>query len=440
MILEPRTTQHRTRDCARPGRWSSFPGCIATIVAALAVSTSLMPSLLPRSSVIQALFTGLLVVTGTVVSAFLERMSQNRSPAGRVGPPSGEHRVLAAIADVSLVAVSATVSHRWQNALRAAMDVPPIGVRHWVEVLAGAVAVVLVFTGAARLFRELVRRAGKRQLVAVAVAAAALAAACTTSAALPSSGSSHGVTDRIGESGRRFLSVESDGVSVPVRVYAGLSAAATVSERADVAVRELDRAGGFDRDHLVVAVPTGSGWIDANAVRGFEARWGDDVAIVAQQYADTPSWVTFLLDRDAAAESAQAMVGAIRTHLESLPDRHRPQVHVYGQSLGAVGGSAVFDEDRVEPCDALWVGPPAGGRYADGATVLANTSDPVVWWQPSLLWSPPDLDRARRDAPVPSWIPVVSFLQTTVDLLVSLDAAPGHGHRYGTDQTDCPEG
>ncbi|MHC3368885.1 alpha/beta-hydrolase family protein [Rhodococcus aetherivorans] len=72
-----------------------------------------------------------------------------------------------------------------------------------------------------------------------------------------------------------------------------------------------------------------------------------------------------------------------------------------------------------------------------GAIVTANTSDPVVWWQPSLLWSPPDLSRARRDAPVPRWLPVVSFVQATLDLPVALDAAPGHGHRYGPDQARC---
>ncbi|MQY23284.1 hypothetical protein NRB20_64120 [Nocardia sp. RB20] len=37
-------------------------------------------------------------------------------------------------------------------------------------------------------------------------------------------------------------------------------------------------------------------------------------------------------------------------------------------------------------------------------------------------------------APHPPWIPIVGFLQTSVDLLAALTPTPGHGHRYGTDQ------
>jgi uncharacterized membrane protein len=203
-------------------------------------------------------------------------------------------------------------------------------------------------------------------------------------------------------------------------------------------VRELERAGGFDRGHVVVAAPTGSGWIDANAVAGFESVYGGDVALVAVQYSSTPSWVTFVLDRDAAIDAAAALVAAVRSHLDTLDPAHRPQLHVYGQSLGAVGVAAAFDGGTAPGrCEALLAGPPAGSVRAEGGTVLANSSDPVIRWQPSLLWSPPDLSRARVDAPLPAWLPVIGFLQTTVDLLFALDAAPGHGHRYGPDQARC---
>ncbi len=39
-----------------------------------------------------------------------------------------------------------------------------------------------------------------------------------------------------------------------------------------------------------------------------------------------------------------------------------------------------------------------------------------------------------QDGPIPQWIPGVTFLQTTVDMLGSLGVPTGHGHRYGTDQ------
>ena len=90
------------------------------------------------------------------------------------------------------------------------------------------------------------------------------------------------------------------------------------SARAEFAVDELRRARAFDRPHLVVAVPTGSGWVDAAAVRGFENRWGDDLAIVAQQYSDMPSWAAFVLDRGAAEEEGRRR-GGIRFSGSALP-------------------------------------------------------------------------------------------------------------------------
>ncbi|MET4048488.1 putative membrane protein [Rhodococcus sp. UYP5] len=66
--------------------------------------------------------------------------------------------------------------------------------------------------------------------------------------------------------------------------------------------------------------------------------------------------------------------------------------------------------------------------------MMANTSDPVLWWSTELVGSKPDLSFARRDAPIPQWIPGVSFVQTTVDLFSALGTPAGHGHRYGTDQ------
>jgi uncharacterized membrane protein len=116
-----------------------------------------------------------------------------------------------------------------------------------------------------------------------------------------------------------------------------------------------------------------------------------------------------------------------------LPPDRRPNVYLYGQSLGSVGAAAAFAEAG-PACAALYAGPPAGTVRPDGATVLANTSDPVVRWSPRLLLLPPRLDGTRPDAPSPGWLPVVSFVQTTVDLLGALDAPAGHGHRYGTDQ------
>lgn len=393
----------------------------------IAVAVSLAPSLLPRSATTQAFVTGGTVIVAWAVSAAVRRLRRKEIP-----PPSLETFLLAAAVTVATVGAVTCASHRWQNMLRGAMGVPSVGVLHWVEV--AVVAALVVGTAAIVVHggRFAVTLLGPRRIAAAAVS---LAVVVTLGATPGGYAAAETALGDPGDHGRRFVDLPSDGS--PIRVYADLRATPTVTDRAAFAVRELAHAGGFDRKHVVIAVPTGSGWIDAHAVRGFEAMWGDDVALVAQQYADTPSWVTFLFDRDAAAESARALTHAVRLHVESLPADSRPRIHVYGQSLGAVGGSDVFGDDAPGPCEAIWVGPPAGSVRTDGASIAANTSDPVVWWQPSLLWSPPELSRARRDAPVPPWIPVVGFLQVTVDLLTALDTAPGHGHRYGPDQVHC---
>jgi uncharacterized membrane protein len=46
--------------------------------------------------------------------------------------------------------------------------------------------------------------------------------------------------------------------------------------------------GGFERSVLVVATPTGSGWLDNGAVDTLEYLHGGDTAIVATQYSYLP--------------------------------------------------------------------------------------------------------------------------------------------------------
>lgn len=48
----------------------------------------------------------------------------------------------------------------------------------------------------------------------------------------------------------------------PIRVYAGLKSASTPQARAELVVSELKRTDAFERKVLVVATPTGSGWLE----------------------------------------------------------------------------------------------------------------------------------------------------------------------------------
>ena len=416
---------------------------ILTVV--LAAVISLAPSLLPRASFVQGAVTGVTIVVALLTVRFVVAVLRRSGRAPRSGP--AELRLPEAFVGAAVVLLAAAGAHRWQNRLREAMSLPALDARYWLEASAVAALVAAALLAVPHLVRVLARR---RRTAAVGVAVLAISAATvsaspggsidtvssptTLSAGLSGSADSAVSWDELGREGQRFVSLPAH--DSPIRVYVPLSAAPGPSARAALAVDELRRAGAFGRAHLVVAVPTGSGWVDAAAVRGFEDQWGDDVALVAQQYADLPSWAAFLLDRAAASEEGRALVAALRAHLSTLPEERRPDLHVYGQSLGALGAGAAFTDTEPGPCELFLTGPPAGVRTA-GASVLANASDPVVWWQPSLLWSPPDLSHTRTDAPAPPWLPVVTFAHTTVDLLTSLVAPTGHGHRYGDDQTQC---
>ncbi|MEV0710872.1 alpha/beta-hydrolase family protein [Nocardia aurea] len=449
--------RHR-RSWARIGRGGRLPRprVGTTLAAGAGVLASLSPGLLPRTSGAQAILTGLLVamalgVTG-VVRFVLRRKGFDTDAqfAAYRGP-------LLALTVVLIVAAVAQAGH-WQNGLRAAMGTPPIGPGYWVRCGVGAALLAGLGLGLARSVGRVLRRLGAARGVAVTVAAAVLGGAIvaptvaewrcgvyaaanatvdptvTPPVASGRSGTAASAVSwtSLGSQGRRFVA---DGPDGPIRVYVGLESAPDLEARVALALAELERSGGFRRGNIVVTVPTGSGWIDADAAAGFTERFGDDVALVGLQYSFAPSWATFVFGREEATASARALFTAIERRLAG--SARPPRLFVYGQSLGALGGSALFtddaDQDR-RTCAALWAGPPAGDVHHGRATILANSSDPVVHWSPSLLWRAPDLDDVRVDAPIPAWLPVLSFVQTTADLLSALDAPTGHGHRYGTDQ------
>lgn len=419
---------------------------------------SLAPGLLPRTAAAQAVLTAVTVVLALGIARLALLVIRYTAGSVPVTAPRTRRLVVAVTAAGVLGAV--VYAARWQHTLRSAMEVAPTGPGHWVGWAVGAalltVATVAVVRGCGRLLRRI---GWSRALVMTVVAGLPMALFAVPAAvswgdrtyaaanstpdpglvrpvAVTRSGSAESMVSwsTLGREGQRFVTAGPPGA---VRVYIGLRSAPDLAARAALAVRELDRAGGFDRSDLVIAVPTGSGWVDARALQGFGTRFGGDVAVVALQYSYAPSWATFVFGRDAATASARALVTAVEQHIAAMPDP--PRLHLYGQSLGAFGGSAVFAgaaEQNRRVCSALWAGMPGGGGPAPGArtAVLANTSDPVVHWSLDLLWRRPDLTAARRDAPTPPWLPVAGFLQTTADLLGALGAPPGHGHRYDTDQ------
>ncbi|MFI6999747.1 alpha/beta-hydrolase family protein [Nocardia sp. NPDC050175] len=431
----------------------SRPRIGTTLAIGVGALASLVPGLLPRTPGAQAMLTGLLIGL-TLGIAGIVRFVVRRCGFD-INRRLPQVRLPLLIVMSALVAGAAALAGHWQNKLRAAMSTAPIEADYWLRWLIEAVLIVVMFVGISRGAGWVLRKLRWARGVSLVAAVAAFlylvatpmvvgwrqAAYAGANAALDpalvqpisdSSGSAESAVSwsSLGAEGRKFVSGAG-----PDRVYVGVESAPDLESRVSLAVRELDRSGAFARSNLVVMVPTGSGWIDSNAVRGFDERFGGDVTLVGLQYSYAPSWVTFVFGRDQAVTAAHELFTAVENRIRTLT--HKPNLYLYGQSLGALGGSSVFaddaDQDR-RTCAALWAGPPAGQVHHAGATVLSNSSDPVVHWSPALLWRAPDLTGTRLDAPLPQWLPVLSFVQTTADLLAALDAPAGHGHRYGTDQ------
>jgi uncharacterized membrane protein len=264
----------------------------------------------------------------------------------------------------------------------------------------------------------------------------------------------------------------------PIRAYAGLDNAEDAEERARLVVDDLERAGGFERAHLLVVTTTGTGWVEPSAASGFEYVTGGDSAIAAMQYSHLASWLSFLVDAARAREAGRALFDAVYERWSALPLEERPELYVFGESLGSFGAEAAFSGEfdmNNRTAGALLVGPPnfnphyrsfiddrdGGSReiepvYRAGRIIrfttraerpqpedapwpgsrvlyLQHASDPVTWWSTDLLLQRPDWLEETRGDDVPSsmrWMPFVTFLQVTADLAGAFSTQPAHGHNF----------
>ena len=503
--------------------WHLDPGGV--LVGLALVALSLTPSLLPRPAVLQGALTGVAFGLGYALGALVWWVIRSAVP----WRPSGRARrvfwwgMLALAAAIIVIIGIAAVG--WQNEVRALVELPPLdSVAVGVFVVATLVTAALLLAigrGVRRLTITLLRAAGPLVgglgVVSVVVASALLfglvvmatidiiyaerngqpdAALIEPSSAFRSAGDESAVEwSSLGRHGGTFVAGGPSAAQIealtgldavePIRVYVGLGNADSVSERAALAVDELRRTGAFNRDVLVVATTTGSGWLEDQAVDAVEYLHAGSTAIVAVQYAYTPSWVSFLFDPDAPVAAAQATFEAVYAEWLSLPSDDRPRLMSYGLSLGAHGGQEVFDDladlrDRTD--GALFVGSPASSTMwqtlqaardegspawqpvlDDGLQVrwmsqpgdsdrlpgpwdeprvlyLQHATDPITWLTADLLWSSPEwLDADQRGpdvSPSMRWIPVVTGLQVTIDMLMGQSPPARHGHNFGDVMVD----
>jgi uncharacterized membrane protein len=271
----------------------------------------------------------------------------------------------------------------------------------------------------------------------------------------------------------------------PIRAYVGLASAPDAESRAALAVRELERQGGFNRANLLVVTTTGSGWVDPALVDSFEYLSGGDSATVATQYSYLPSWISYLVDQSKARDAGRALFDAVYGAWSGLPAAHRPRLFVAGESLGSFGGEAAFTGEydmHIRTSGVLFAGPPnfntlfrqfsdhrdpgspevqpvyengrivrfandpttaipPAGQPWNGSRVLymMHPSDPIVWWTPRLIFREPDWISQTPGKDVLRgviWIPFITFWQVAADLPFSTGVPAGHGHKYSAEYVD----
>ena len=516
---------------ARTTQWSRAAAQSTSIVGlslgTLFLAFSLTPSLLPRPVAFQGVVSGLSLAAGYALGvgavALWSYLELPLLDARR-------HRRLTqatAAISVTIAIVFLWQASEWQNSVRRLMLLPDEdGVRPLsVAAIAGLVFVALagVAWGFRRTFRFLssrLRYVFPRRIANVLGVVAAVTVfwvvaegvffrtalgladsisqqvdgAIPPDAAPPADPARTGSTasliawEDLGHQGRAFVSSGPTADQLhaffgattltPLRVYVGLNAADTPEARAQLALRELLRVGGFDRSVLLLVTPTGTGWVDPAALTPVEYLHRGDIASVAMQYSYLPSVLALPTDGAYGAESARALFRAVYGHWTQLPRETRPKLYLYGVSLGALNAERSFDAYDIiaDPFQgalltglpfrsALWhtivdgrtPGSPAWlPRYRDGSVVrfmnqdgglelgnaawgpfriavLHYASDPMTFFSTSTLYRQPAWLAAPRAPDVSSalrWYPVVTMLQLSADMAVANTAPAGYGHNF----------
>jgi len=514
----------------KPDWWVRRYTFFGTALGLVFIWFSLTPSLLPRGPLFQGIVSGAAGAIGYGLGVFgvwLVRYmgSKDSSPPA----PRWAWLTLVGIGVVGQI-LMIFYFHRWQDEVRDLNGVPRL--EFWDYPWCALLSIVVLFTFVeigqliGKLVRFLVRqleRVAPPRVSAVIVVVLLLALSIallngvvvrfgmsalnkTFAAAndetdpefaaptspLRSGGPDSGVTwESLGHQGRVFVSA---GPTVeklasfngkpaiePIRAYAGLHSADGIKATAALAAEELQRKGGLDRAVVAVATTTGTGWINEAEASALEYMFNGDTAIVSMQYSFLPSWLSFLVDKENARQAGQALFEAVDALIREMPEAERPQLVVFGESLGSFGGEAPFlalNNLIARTNGALFSGPTFNNTiwtqltrdrdpgspewlpiFDKGENVrfaarpdnldrpddpwghprvayLQHASDPIAWWNPDLLFAEPDWLKEPRGYDISGrmqWIPIVTFLQVSADMAVAVDVPDGHGHVYVKD-------
>ena len=484
---------------------------------------SLTPSLLPRAWFLQGVVSGITAAMGYAAGALVPSRVWSRR-AARIG-----WRVAPAVA-VAGGTVFVLLGTRWQKDLRRRLGMEALETSYTFRMVLISLATFAVLLLVARALRLAVRTTSLllgrftpepvaycAGFVVVALLSAGfvdtlvvgnLFAVADRRASVTNDGTDDDVVPPVsalrsggpaslapwaslGRQGRHFVAGGPSAADLtgfagrparePIRVYAGLQSAGSVTERARLAVREMDRTGAFGRAVVAVVIPTGTGWVDGAVTDSLEYMYAGDTALVSMQYSYLPSWISFATDRSRVVDASAALITAVHERWAAMPAGRRPKLLIFGQSLGTLGTERFFGSvaamtggadgillegptfanplhrrltDARAPGSPVWnpVTPghpvafaarPAQLRDRTGppprVVYLQNPTDPIVWWSPSLLWKRPawlDDPRGPGVSPDMHWYPGITFWQTTVDLVFSRDVPRGHGHQYRSGTVD----
>ena len=502
------------------------PTGLGILFAAIFFVASLTPSLIPRDPVMQGALSGISAAVGYAVGSLVVwvwRIMLLPLPG-----PSGERAVrsLLVLVALGLCGWGLWNAAEWQNATRAVMQLEPVSTGHPVVVGGIALAIFLVLWAAGSGFMFLARRAGGTLgrvlpgrvgpvlgvLVAVfiswtlvngvlvrkglALADDAFAAGeqvfdpateQPTDPIMTGSEASLIGWDELGNRGRDFISRTpaaeeiadywGDGAKRPVRVYVGRVSADTARERAELALQELIRTGGFERELLIITTPVGTGWMDPGAHDTIDFMWGGDTAQVGAQYSYLTSVLSILTNVEYGLDQARALFDVIYGHWLTLPEEERPDLYIHGLSQGALNSQAefpLFDVLAAPPKGAMWAGSPFVSplwsyvrsnrnpdspawrpTFGNGSMIrvtnqenvldvapapwgpirfvfLSYGSDPIVNFDFATLWRRPawlEAPRAPDVSPEMRWFPLVTAFQVGLDMTIAL-AVEGYGHFY----------
>jgi uncharacterized membrane protein len=489
-------------------------------------AASLTPTLIPRSWLVQGILGGIVLGLGYLIGRFIVsmwRLMEIPEPTGKVVVIA---RLVVGIPVAIIVMLCLFQARDWQNSIRERMEMDLVDSANTIQmaVLALVVFAVLVLLGYAlkwlfnkvrfRLYRFMPQRTANvagfllTALLVVTIirdgvldrVIAGLDQSVTVAQNLfdtaPPSPTGDNITGGVGslvnwgalgQPGRDYVTTGPDAEDIaaftgrdamqPVRVYVGRAEADTAQERADIALAELTRQGGFERDVLIVALPTGTGWLDPGAVDTVEYMHGGNIATISVQYSYLQSPLALILETRSGLDQAEALISTVHNYWRDLPDDARPRLYIHGLSLGAwssMHGTDLFAllDDPID--GAVWAGPPfpstmwqgivasrepdspeyapvlgdsqlirfashtSDGGGPDGwgdmrIVFLQYASDPIVFYEPASLFRAPDW---MNEEPGPGvshkmrFMPVVTQFQLAVDLALANSAPDGHGHAY----------